>query len=139
MSRLTPEEAASKQASRLKGATEDIRRGIERVTTAPTQLAAAKQDKMKVNLNAAIDSGLWKRRLQSVTLEDWKSKAKDIGVNRIAAGIDAAHSKQVEFYGKLLPVVDAAVTKVKAMPDVSLEDNINRMTSYIREMAKFKK
>ena len=139
MARLTPDEAATKQASRLKGATEDIRRGIDRVTTAPTQLAAAKETKMKTNLNAAIDSGLWKKRLQAVSLEDWKSKARDIGVNRIAAGIDGAHAKQVDFYGKLLPVVDAAVNKIKTMPDTSLEDNITRMTTYIREMAKFKK
>jgi hypothetical protein len=25
------------------------------------------------------------------------------------------------------------------MPDTSLEDNINRMTTYVREMSKFKK
>ena len=139
MSRLTPEEAATKQATRLKGATEDIRRGIERVTSAPTAKAAAKQDKMKTNLNAAIDSGIWKKRLMAVSLEDWKRQAMDKGVNRIAAGIDGAHSKQVDFYGKLLPAVDAARTKVEAMPDISLEDNINRMTTYIREMSKFKK
>ena len=139
MAKLTPEEVATKQASRLKGATEDIRRGIERVTTAPAQLAAAKETKMKTNLNAAIDSGIWKKRLQAVSLEDWKTKARDIGVNRIAAGIDGAHAKQVDFYGKLLPVVDSAVNKIKTMPDTSLEDNITRMTTYIREMAKFKK
>ena len=139
MSRLTAEEVATKQATRLKSATEDIRRGIDRVTTAPTSLAAAKQDKMKTNLNAAIDSGKWKKGLQAVSLEDWKTKARDIGVNRIAAGIDGAHSKQVEFYNKLLPAVDAAKAKIAAMPDTSLEDNINRMTTYIREMNKFKK
>jgi hypothetical protein len=94
---------------------------------------------MKTNLLAAIDSGLWKRRLQAVTLDEWKTKARDVGVNRIAAGIDAAHSKQVEFYSKLLPAVDAAKTKINSMPDVSLEDNINRMSTYVREMAKFRK
>ena len=139
MARLTPEEAATKQATRLKAATEDVRRGIDRVTTAPTQLAAAKQDKMKVNLNAAIDSGRWKKGLQAVSLEDWKTQARDVGVNRIAAGIDAAHAKQVGFYGKLLPAVDAAKAKIASMPDTSLEDNINRMTTYIREMNKFNK
>ena len=139
MARLNPDEAATKQATRLKGATEDVRRGIDRVTTAPTQLAAAKQDKMKTNLNAAIDSGLWKKRLQAVSLEEWKRQARDVGVNRIAAGIDAAHAKQVDFYSKLLPAVDAAKSKIAGMPDISLEDNINRMTTYIREMNKFKK
>jgi len=94
---------------------------------------------MKTKLNAAIDSGLWAKRLNAVSLEDWKSKAKDVGVNRIAAGIDAAHAKQVSFYSKLLPAVDAAKAKLAGMPDTTLEDNINRMTTYIREMNKFKK
>ena len=40
MSRLTPDEAAVKQANRLKGATEEIRKGIERVTVSPTAKAA---------------------------------------------------------------------------------------------------
>lgn len=139
MARLTPEEAASKQATRLKSATEDIRRGIDRVTSSPTAKAASKQAKMLTNMTAAVNNGTWAKRLNAVSLEDWKSKARDIGVNRIAAGIDGAHSKQVEFYSKLLPAVDAARAKVAAMPDVSLEDNINRMTTYVREMNRFKK
>jgi hypothetical protein len=139
MSRLTPEEAASKQASRLKGSTEDIRRGIDRVTSSPTAKAATKQAKMLTNLTASISDGTWAKRLNAVSLEDWKKQARDVGVNRISAGIDAAHQKQVDFYGKLLPAVDAAKGKIASMPDVSLEDNINRMTTYVREMSKFKK
>ena len=139
MARLTPEEVASKQATRLKGATEDIRRGIDRVTSSPTAKAATKQTKMLTNLTASVNNGTWAKRLNAVSLEDWKAKARDIGVNRIAAGIDGAHGKQVEFYSKLLPAVDSAKAKVNAMPDASLEDNINRMTTYIREMSKFRK
>ena len=139
MSRLTPEEAAAKQASRLKSSTEDIRRGIDRVTSAPTLKAVAKQDKMKQKLVASIDNGSWAKGLKNVSLEDWKTAAKEVGVNRIAAGIDAAQSKQVAFYGKLLPAVDAAKSKIAAMPDVTLDDSINRMTTYVREMSKFKK
>lgn len=139
MTRLTPEEVASKQASRLKGATEDIRRGIDRVTASPTMKAAAKRDKMLSKLTESVNNGTWAKRLQAVSLEEWKSKARDVGVNRISAGIDAAHTKQVDFYSKLLPAIDAAQAKVKAMPDTTLDDNINRMNTMIREMAKFKK
>jgi hypothetical protein len=139
MAKLTPEEAAQKQAARLKASTEDIRRGIDRVTAAPTAKAAQKIDKMKANLVAAIDSGRVAKALQSVSLDEWKSKARDIGVNRIAAGIDAVADKQRQFYSKLLPAVDSARAKIASMPDTTLEDSINRMTAYIREMAKFKK
>jgi len=139
MSRLTPEEAATKQANRLKGATEDIRRGIERVSVAPTQQAAAKIQKMRTNLLAKIDDGTVEKRLKAVTLEDWKKKAATTGVNRISEGIDNAKDKQVAFYSKLLPAQDALKQQISGMPDITLEDNINRMTTFIRGMSKFRK
>lgn len=139
MARLTPEEVAAKQAARLKAAAEDIRRGIQRVTVAPTQLAASQKEKMKARLIESVDNGKWEKNLRSVSLSEWQERAANVGVNRIAAGIDAAQNKQREFYAKLLPAVDAARAKVASMPSTTLEDNINRMTTYIREMAKFRK
>jgi hypothetical protein len=139
MARFSPDEVAVKHANRLKAAMEDMRKGVERVTTAPTAQAAAAQDKMKAKLTEAIDSGRWSKNLRAVSLEDWRSKMTSKGIPRVAAGIDAARDKQVEFYGKLLPAIDAAKSKIAAMPSVTLDDNINRMTTYIREMAKFKK
>lgn len=137
MAKLTPDEFQEKHARRLKGATEDIRKGVERVTEAPTLKAAAKKDKMRANLNKALDDGKWERGLKRVTLEDWKSKMIDKGVGRIAAGIDAAAPKVREFASELLPHIDKVQAEIKGMPDVSLEDNINRMTTFIRGMAKF--
>jgi len=139
MAKLTPDEFQEKHARRLKGATEDIRKGVERVTEAPTLKAAAKVDKMRTNLNKALDDGKWERGLKRVTLEDWKSKMIDKGVGRIAAGIDAAAPKVREFASELLPHIDKVQTEIKGMPDVSLEDNINRMTTFIRGMSKFKR
>jgi len=139
VSKLTPTEFQEKHARRLKASTGDITAGINRVTVAPTALAAAKIDKMKAHLDEAFASGKVKRTLLAVTLEDWKSKARDVGVGRIAMGIDASAAKVVSFAEKLLPAVDAAQAKVKAMPDLTLEDSINRMTSFVREMSKFHK
>jgi hypothetical protein len=139
MSKLTAEEVAEKQITRLSAATEDVRRGVQRVTTAPGIKAAAKKDKMKARLNARIDDGTWGKNVAAVTLEEWKDKMSTKGVNRIPEGIRAAKSKQVEFYGKLLPAIDAAKGKISNMPDNTLEDGIARMTTFIREMGKFRK
>lgn len=139
MTKVTAEEFAEKHARRLKGALQDIRTGIQRVTVSPTAEAVKKQDKMRVRLNQAIDSGKWANRTRKVTLEDWRNKAATVGVDRIPGGIDAATAKVTDFARQLLPAVDAARAKVKAMPDVTLEDSINRMNTYVREMAKFKK
>ena len=139
MAKLTASEFQEKHARRLKGATEDMRRGIDRVTESPTAKAAAKQDKMLSNLTAAVNSGKWAAGLKRVTLEEWKHKARDIGVNRVAAGIDASKEKVIAFAEDLLPHIDRGLEKVKGMPDITLDDNINRMTTFIRHMSTLKR
>jgi len=139
MAKLTPQEFQAKHARRLKAAVEDVRTGIDRVTENPCDKAAAKQDKMLANLTSAVSSGKWAAGLKRVSLEEWKRKARDIGVNRIAAGIDGAADKVVAFAEQLLPHIDREQAKIKAMPDVTLDDNINRMTTFIRGMANFKR
>jgi len=139
MAKLTPQEYTEKHARRLKASTPDIARGIDRVSENPCEKAAAKQDKMLQNLTAAVSSGKWAAGLKRVSLEDWKKKARDVGVNRIAAGIDAASDKVTAFAEQLLPHIDREQAKLANMPDLTLDDNINRMTSFIRGMANFKR
>jgi len=139
MAKLTAAEFQEKHARRLKAAVEDVRKGIDRVTESPTEKAAAKQDKMLTNLTAAVNSGKWASGLKRVTLEDWKKKTRDVGVNRIAAGIDAAKPKVIAFAEELLPHIDRGRDKIKAMPDVTLDDNINRMVAFTRHMSELKR
>lgn len=139
MAKLTPQEFQDKHARRLKGAVDDMRQGVERVTESPTAKAAAKSDKMKANLVASIDSGKWQAGLRRVSLEDWKSKMINKGVNRVAAGIDEAADKVTAFAADLLPHIDRGKEAISKMPDVTLEDSISRMTTFTRHMAKFKR
>lgn len=139
MSKLSATEFQEKHARRLKQSVEDIRKGIDRVTENPCDKAAAKQDKMLTNLTAAVQSGKWAAGLKRVPLEKWKKQARDVGVNRIAAGIDAAKEKTIAFAEQLLPHIDRGQDKIKSMPDVTLDDNINRMVSFVRHMGEFKR
>ncbi len=139
MPKLTPAEFQEKHARRLKGAVEDMRRGIDRVTESPTEKAAAKKDKMLANLTKAVNDGKWEAGLKRVSLEEWKKKARDVGVNRVAAGIDAAKDKVTEFASELLPHIERQQAAIASMPDITLDDNLNRMTTFIRGMAKFKR
>jgi len=139
MSKLTPAEFQEKHARRLKASIEDMRRGIEGVTESPCAKAAAKSDKMRTNLNAAIDSGKWAAGLNRVTTTEWKEKMISKGLPRVAGGIDEAAAKTTAFAADLLPHIDAGVAAIKKMPDVTLEDNIGRMTSFIRHMSKMKR
>lgn len=139
MARVTPEEFQEKQARNLKNSIPDIVRGVERVSEAPTLKAAAKKDKMLAGVTAAVNSGKWEAGLKRVSLEEWKTKMIDKGTGRIAAGIDGARDKTIAFAAELLPFQDNLKAKVDKMPDVTLEDSINRMTTFVRGMANFKR
>ena len=137
MARVTADEFVEKHARRLKGAVDDMRRGIERVSESPTAKAASKKDKMRTNINASIDSGKWERGLRRVSTEEWKQKMINKGLGRVATGIDEAAPKVRSFASELLPYEDSLRGTIDKMPDVTLEDSINRATTWMRGMAKF--
>ena len=139
MPKLTPAQAAAKHAMRLKGSVELMRTGIDNVTVAPGIAAAAKSDKMRQNLIEAIDSGRWARNVAAVPLAEWKDRMKNIGIPRIPAGIDAAEAKMVAFYTELFSYQEGLQTQVGAMPDLTLDDNIQRMVTWVRGMSNFER
>lgn len=138
MARVTPQEFADKWRRRISGATEDIRRGIDRVQTAPGQSAAEAQEAMQTNLNEAINSGRWARNVSNVTLDQWKTAARDKGVARVAPGAQAAESKMTRIAQDLLPAVDAAAAEAKRIPKVTIDDSIQRAAVFMRRMREFR-
>lgn len=137
MPKLTASEFADKHNRRTKAALDDMRAGIERVSEAPTLKAAAKQEKMKTHLLQALESGKWANGLKRVSLEDWKSKMTELGVSRVSGGLDANKAKVEQFASQLLPHIEAGQKAIEKLPDVTLEDSISRMTTFIRHMSKF--
>jgi hypothetical protein len=139
MPKVTPEQFADKLIRRLSGATSDIQQGVQRVTESPTSKAAAKQDKMLNNLTEAVRSGKWANRLKAVSTEEWKEKMVNVGVPRIASGVEAARPKIESFARELLSYQEGLQRRVQSMPDLTLEQNIARMTEWVKGMAQFKR
>jgi hypothetical protein len=138
VARVSAQEYADKWGRRLKQASEDVRKGIERVKEAPGKAAAAAKDLMLSKVTAAVNDGTWARQVAGVTLEDWKKSATEKGVARIAQGVDSALPKQPMMAEKLLAAVDASVAEANATPRGDLEANITRMTTFVRGMSKRK-
>lgn len=136
MARVTADEYAEKWSRRLKASTEDIRKGIDKVDAAPGVKAARAQELMLRRLTDSITSGKWANQVGAVSLDSWKASAKGKGVERIARGVDDATPAQVAMAQKLLAAVDSAAAKARALPKGSIEDSINRMTTFVREMHK---
>lgn len=134
---ITPEQFAEKHGRRLKGALEDMRRGVEGVTEAPGKRAAAKMDKMRAGIVKSLDDGTWARRVAAVPLEEWKRSMLEKGLNRVAAGVDGSAAKVQAFASQLLAHESTLKDTIDKMPDLTLEDSVSRMTSWVRGMAKF--
>ena len=128
-------EAAQKHATNLKNSIDEIRRGVNAVTENPMEKAAAAKDKWVAGIRDSADK--WAARVSAVTTEEWKASMLSKGVNRIAEGVDAAIPKTTAFFEKLLPFEANLQNRIEQMPDTSLEDSVNRATTWIREMAKF--
>ncbi len=138
MAKVNAQEYTEKWQRRLKGSNEDIRRGVSRVSEAPGVAAARQADLMLAKVTEAVASGRWAAKVSEVGLDEWKKKTLEKGLGRIASGVDAAAASQVAMATKLLADVDAAVAMANQTPRGTLEDNITRMTTFVREMAKTK-
>lgn len=138
MAKVTAQQYADKWGRRLKGATTDIRQGVERVSTAPGQKAASQADKMLAGIQAAISDGKWQRAVGAVTLEEWKDATLQKGIGRISSGVDSSLQSQVQMAEKLLAAVDSVKSQVDNMPDTTLDDRINRMVAFSRGMSEKK-
>lgn len=137
MAKTDPNQVAETWKNRLSGATTEIANGVNRVTTAPGQAAAARADLWLQRVTAS--QAKWKRNVAAVPLDVWKSKMLNVGVPRIAQGAAANEHKMADFMTEFLPFVHGVAAKVKAMPKATIEDSIARATTQIRETAKFQR
>ena len=139
MAKLSTQEYVEKWQRRTTGAAPDVQRGIQRVDASPTEAAASKKDKMLANVTMAVQNGKWEAGLRRVSLGDWKKAAIEKGIPRISQGVNGATAKMADFASQLLPYQDSLKQQIAGMPDLTIEDNINRMVTFVRGMTKFKR
>lgn len=123
--------------SRLDASVDRIRAGVQAITENPCEKAAAAQDKWVAGVQEAANSGRWAASLRSVTLQQWKDAMLNKGVPRIAQGTAAAEPIVKDFATQLIDHLNRILPDIEAMPKITLEDSINRMTTFIRRMAEF--
>ncbi len=128
-----PNAVATQWANQLAAATTKITAGVGNVTVAPGQAAARQKAVWAANVAAAQDK--WASKVASVTLTDWQTAMTTKGIPRIASGATAAEPKFAAFMTKLLPYIAAQRNALPARGN--LEQNITRMSTFVRGMAKF--
>lgn len=137
--RVNASEYQEKQARRLKASVSDIRTGIMRVTESPAKAAIAQQDALIANFTEAVRSGKWSKNLGEVSLDEWQTKTAGKGVDRIAAGIDAAKDKTIRKAEKNLANVQTVMNELDNIPRGDLSQNIQRMVHNATRMSDLSK
>jgi hypothetical protein len=139
MATKDPKLVAEKWVRRTQAASQDMVNGVNAVTVNPAQQAIAKESKLLQNITESITSGKWRRGMQAVTLDGWKQAMITKGSPRVAAGAQAAQTKAEQFYAELLPYQDQIKTKLQSMPDMTLQDNIQKAVTWMTDMSKFRR
>ena len=133
-------DVAEKWGRRLKAAGADIKAGVDATTENPATAAIAALDKMLARFIEAMNSGKTERGLQRVTLESWKKSMNEVGIGRIASGVDAkGNKKMADFMTEFLPFLESVQGQLANMPDTTFEDSVNRMVAQVRATHEFKR
>lgn len=131
MSKLdNPTAAAQSWANRLGAATQAYTDGVNGVTVAPGQLAAAAGDRWLANTTASLNR--FKANSAAVQLGPWQNAAISKGAPRLASGAQAAQPKMEMVFTKLFPAIRNAVQSLPARG--TIDQNIERSAQFARKM-----
>lgn len=107
--------------------------GINNTTVDPTALAIANEAGYLSGVQQAVQSGLWRRKLQAVGKAGWQqasiNKASNYGTG-IAAGADKFQTAM----GTWLPIIQQAGHAAKQMPGQTIDQRIARSAFVARTL-----
>lgn len=139
MVRATPQQYAERLIAGVANNAEKIRSGVESVTDSPMEKAAGKKDKWIQGIQDAAANGKWERGLRRVSLNEWKASFINKGIQNMQTGVRNARPKMEAFAEEFFPHLEKIQAKVASMPDVTLEDRLQRMMENARGIAGFKR
>jgi hypothetical protein len=104
--------------------------GVEAVTVAPGQLAAAAQSRYIAGVQQNV--GKWASRVAGVSLAQWKQQAVDKGQARLATG---AQTGMAKYQARIQAVLDAEKSIIASLPPRgTVEQNIQRSSQFQLQM-----
>lgn len=127
--------AAQKWATNLGGATQAYTAGIQAVTVAPGQKAAAAQAQYIARVQERAP--IWAQNVAAVGLQQWQQDTVQKGAPRLASGAQTAQPKFQTFLTALLTYEQNGLGTLP--PRGTLAANQQRMIAWSNYMAAFKK
>lgn len=135
---LTSAQIADKWVKNTSGASQAYTDGVKAVTTSPMDQAAANVNGYLQGVQDAVTSGKYVRGLKRRTLADWQDACVKLGASRLATGVSNAKPRMQSFLDQFLPFLANNVSIVKAMPNQTLQQRIDRAVRMMNLNATFK-
>jgi hypothetical protein len=129
--------AAERLANGIRNGATRYTAGVNAVTVSPTIKAADSRAKW---VNAMADprtADRWENGLRDTTLAQWKTATSTIGSQRYSQSADKAQANYQEFMTKFIPYLTQVQEQVRAMPDITVEDRINRAVTNMRLLSQY--
>lgn len=104
--------------------------GVESTTKDPTALAAAAAPKWFQKLTEAYQQGRFQAGLAKVGKQGWIQAVKDKGAANFVTGVNAAETKFLASFTKLLAYEAQAQQQIASMPNVTSADGDQRMLAW---------
>jgi len=130
MAQLNAATVAAKWARNMQGAGQSITDGVNAVTQAPGQAAAAQQAAWAAAVAASQQK--WATNVAAVSVSDWKAAMINKGIPRIATGIQGGTQKMQAAMSVLLPRINSIVSSLP--PRGPAGSNQQRMIQFSQQM-----
>lgn len=124
--KATAAAAAAAWQSGFSGAAAKYEAGINAVTTAPGQLAAAQKNAYVAGVQN--NANIWASKVAAVDLQTWKNAATTTGSQRLQTGAAKGQPKMQAFMTAFLPDLSNIVNGLPARGDFGA--NMQRFTQY---------
>lgn len=135
--RRNAQQATKKWVTNTSAATEEMKIGIEAVTEAPGAKAAAAVQKYVRGVQENAQK--FATNVGAVTLQSWKEKAINLGLPRVATGVQEKQGKMEAFLNEFLPHLAAGMARVNAMPSETYEQRKAKATAMMDYNHQFKR
>lgn len=126
MRNLTPQQIGAKWIQRTRAAAPDYRNAINALVNNPLEAAAAKESQWGNACLQAANDHRFSNGLRRVSFQDWKTRAAQIGGDRIANMPDLKMQKFTAFMTRFMPVLRQAQQNIANMPRDTYEQRMAR-------------
>jgi hypothetical protein len=120
-----PTTASKRWSTAMAGSGQKMTDGVNAVTVAPGQAAAAQADLWAANV--ANSKPRFKANVAAVPLSEWQQSMISKGVARVGAGAQAAEPKYAAAASKWYPIIASA--RAQLPPRGNIQQNIQRSSA----------